>query len=42
MKGGVNYKGKGWPGASYYIDFIDEDARAVWAEQYDLKNYKNS
>eukprot|EP00088_Acartia_fossae_P032112 TRINITY_DN3291_c0_g1_i2.p1 TRINITY_DN3291_c0_g1~~TRINITY_DN3291_c0_g1_i2.p1 ORF type:complete len:896 (-),score=202.34 TRINITY_DN3291_c0_g1_i2:157-2844(-) len=39
---GGDYEGWCWPGASYYPDFLNKDARDYFAEQYKLENYKGS
>ena len=39
-KDGGDYEGWCWPGASYYPDFLNKEARDYFAEQYRLENYK--
>jgi len=39
---GGDYEGWCWPGASYYPDFLNKDARDYFAEQYKLDNYKGT
>lgn len=39
---GNDYEGWCWPGASYYPDFLNKEARDYFAEQYKLENYKGS
>ena len=39
-KDGGDYEGWCWPGASYYPDFLNSEARDYFAEQYRLENYK--
>jgi len=41
-KDGGDYEGWCWPGASYYPDFLNSEARDYFAEQYKLENYKGS
>lgn len=41
-KDGGDYEGWCWPGASYYPDFLNKEARDYFAEQYRLENYKGS
>ena len=40
--GGGDYEGWCWPGASYYPDFLNPEAREYFSEQYMLDNYKGS
>ena len=39
-KDGNDYEGWCWPGASYYPDFLNKDARDYFADQYKLDVYK--
>jgi len=39
---GNDYEGWCWPGASFYPDFLNKEARDYFAEQYKLENYKGS
>lgn len=39
---GGDYEGWCWPGASYYPDFLNKEARQYFAEQYKLENYKGT
>jgi len=39
---GGDYEGWCWPGASYYPDFLNKEARDYFADQYKLENYKGS
>lgn len=41
-KDGGDYEGWCWPGASFYPDFLNKEARDYFAEQYRLENYKGS
>jgi len=41
-KDGNDYEGWCWPGASFYPDFLNKEARDYFAEQYRLENYKGS
>lgn len=41
-KDGNDYEGFCWPGASFYPDFLNPEAREYFAEQYKLANYKGS
>ena len=41
-KDGGDYEGWCWPGASYYPDFLNVEARTYFAEQYRLENYQGS
>lgn len=41
-QGGDDYEGWCWPGASYYPDFLNKEARDYFAEQYKLDIYKGS
>ena len=41
-KDGGDYEGWCWPGASYYPDFLNPEAREYFSEQYMLDNYKGS
>jgi len=41
-KDGGDYEGWCWPGASFYPDFLNKEARDYFAEQYKLENYKGS
>jgi len=40
--GGDDYEGWCWPGASFYPDFLNREARSYFAEQYKLANYQGS
>jgi len=40
--GGDDYEGWCWPGASYYPDFLNKEARDYFADQYKLDVYKGS
>jgi len=41
-KDGGDYEGWCWPGASYYPDFLNQEARDYFAQQYMLDAYKGS
>ena len=41
-KDGNDYEGWCWPGASYYPDFLKQETRDYFAEQYRLDNYKGT
>ena len=41
-KDGGDYEGWCWPGASYYPDFLNSEARDYFADQYKLDNYKGA
>jgi len=36
------FVGKSWPGASVYMDYLNEDTRDCWASQYGYDKYKKS
>jgi len=36
------FVGKCWPGDSVWLDFMNEETRKCWAEQYSYENYKMS
>jgi len=41
-KDNENFVGACWPGASIYLDFLNEEARNSWASQYGFDKYKTS
>jgi alpha-glucosidase (family GH31 glycosyl hydrolase) len=38
-KDGIEFEGNCWPGTSVWYDYLNEQARNVWADMFEYSNY---